>query len=384
MAISVEEVTDREQLRAIEPEWSRLVAEVPAPELFSTPEWITSWLDAFWVGQPIRFLLARDAGRLVGLAPLLVDGEGMFCCRNALALPISAISWRGEILHADESADAVLDAFLTHLDDRGSFRLNLGRVAADSATAQSLRRIAKSRRLWTVWRGDHRTPLIRLPGTLDEYLESRSKHVRHELRRKRKKLEKAATVTVHVAQRADEMDAAFEHVRTVEANSWKGEAQTSFLEAPFAEQFYRDLFAKTVDRGWVRVYLMSVDGRPAAHLFGMVFRNRYYAFNASFDTALGTYSPGSVLMLHGIEDLCGEQLDLLDLMGSEYRWKNELATDLQDHVNVCIFPHFVCSCGPNWAVDQHAKPFARRHLPGLVRLKRTLVERRRNGGDKDS
>jgi CelD/BcsL family acetyltransferase involved in cellulose biosynthesis len=373
MTISVEAVTNREELAAHEPAWRQFVADSPTAELFSTPEWITSWLDAFWRDRPIEILFARDEGRLVGVAPLVRDETGTLRCRGALALPSDAVAWRGEITQESGDATATLEALLGHLAHRGPFRLALGRIATDSAMARALRDVAERRGLWTVWREDHSTPVIGLPASLDEYLQSRSKHVRHELRRKQKKLEKAGAVELRVVRRADELEAAFADVKAIEARSWKGEARSSFLEGPGAEGFYRDLYAKTVDRGWGRIYLLYFNGRPAAHLFGMVFRNRYYAFNSSFDTSLGEYSPGAMVVLRAIEDACGEKLDLFDFLGSEYRWKGELATAMREHMAVCVFPHLLSKCGVCWTMDQQVKPYVRKHLPWVLRAKRSLV-----------
>jgi CelD/BcsL family acetyltransferase involved in cellulose biosynthesis len=271
------------------------------------------------------------------------------------------------------TAGAVLEALLGFLGAHGSYRLALRRIAADSVTAQTLREVTRRKGLWSVWREDDTTPIIGLPESLDAYLESRSRHVRHELRRKQKRLEKAGAVELRIVQRSDELGAAFDDVKAIEAKSWKGETRSSFLEEPGAEGFYRTLFDRTADQGWVRIYLLYFNGRPVAHLFGMVFRNRYYAFNSSFDASLGDYSPGSVVVLRAIEDACARKLELVDFLGAQYRWKDELATAMRQHMAVCVFPHLVSKCGVCWTLDQQVKPYARRHLSGVVRAKRALV-----------
>ncbi len=378
MAIEIAEVTDRGALEALEPEWRQLVADVPTAEVFSTPEWITSWLGAFWRDRPIRFLFAREGGRLVGVAPFLRDDGGRFCCAGALALPVDPVSWRAEILHAEDDG-AVVEAMLAHVSARAPLRVNLSRVANDSTTARALRAVVKRKGLWGIWREDHRTPIISVPASLDEYLQSRSKHVRHELKRKQKRLAKAGGVTVRIVDRPEDLDAAFADVRAVEARSWKGEAETSFLEAPFAEAFYRSLFVKTAGEGWARIYIMHFKGKPVAHLFGLVFRRRYYALNSSFDESLGSYSPGAVLVLRGVEDACAQKYEVFDFMGTEYRWKNEMATEMREHLNVCVFSRFASRCGVNWIVDQQLKPQVRRHLPTVLALRRAYADRRGEG-----
>jgi CelD/BcsL family acetyltransferase involved in cellulose biosynthesis len=377
MKLTVEAVTERCEITAREPEWSGFVADSPAAGLFSTPEWVTSWLEAFWKDQPIEFLFAREGDRVVGVAPLVRDPTGRLRCHGALALPTDDVAWRGEIVQPCDESCAAVEAMLGHLAARGRFRLAFGRIAADSPTARALRGAAQRQGLWSVWRDDLVTPVIGLPASLDAFLESRSKHVRHELRRKQNRLEKAGTVELAIVSRREELDRAFDDVKAIEARSWKGNVGSSFLTDPGADGFYRSLFEKTVDRGWVRVYVMYFNGKPAAHLFGMVFKNRYYAFNCSFDTGLADYSPGAVVVLRAIEDACRQKLELFDFLGSQYRWKDELATAMQQHVCVCLFSHLLSPCCRCLVMDQHVKPFVRRRLPGLLRAKRAVLSWRR-------
>jgi len=373
MTIRVEEVRDRRALDGYEAEWRALVEATPSAELFSTPEWITSWLDAYWEGRPIAFLFARDGGRLAGVAPLLRDESGMLRCRGSLALPTDAGSWRGEITQAGDPAGEALAALFGYLRADGRFRLTLGRMATDSVTARALQDATGRSGLWAVWREEHGTPLVSLRGTFEEYLQSRSKHVRHELKRKRKKLEASGAMELRVVHRPEELDAALGDVMAVEARSWKGEAGTSFLEGPGDLRFFRSLIERTADRQWVRIYLLYHEGRPIAHLFGVVYGKRYYAINCSFDTAFEKHSPGAVVVLRAIEDGFAQGLETFDFLGSEYRWKEELATAIRPHLAVCLFPSLLSKCGWCWAMDQQLKPWVRRRLPVLIRAKRAAI-----------
>lgn len=374
--IRVDEVRDAAELAAHEAEWNGLLERSPAAELFQTPEWLTSWLASFWAGRPLAFLFVRTGGRLTALAPFLRDGDGSLRCPGSLALPTDEMSWRGALVHEGPAADAV-GAVLDSLNGR-PFRLVLGRMAGDAPTNQALRDALDARHLWGVWREDLATPYIRLPRSVDAYLGSRSRHVRHEYRRKAKRLEAVGAVTVDVATGPDELAAALDAVALIERCSWKDRAGTSFLSRPGAGRFYRTLFERAAARGWGRIYVMRLNGVPIAYVLGMVYRNRYHAFNCSFDAGFGGYSPGAVLMLRVIEDAIGRGYEELDFLGSEYRWKRELCTDVRPHVSACVFSRIASRCGVCWAMDQHLKPYARAHLPALVWVKQHVVAWRRN------
>jgi CelD/BcsL family acetyltransferase involved in cellulose biosynthesis len=364
-------LADAAVLPTLEPEWNGLLDADPDAELFQTPEWLAAWLASFWAGRPLAFLLVRAGDGLDALAPLLRDADGALRCPGSLALPTDAMAWRGAVAQRDSGAGAV-EAVLDYLEAAGPFRLTLGRIAADGATSQALRQALQGRRLRSVWREDLATPYIRLTGSLDDYLKSRSRHVRHEYRRKAKRLEGAGTVVVEVATTADHLRAAMDAVCQIERHSWKERAGSSFLGRPGAEAFYRRLFERGAVRGWGRIYLMRLNDAPIAYVCGMAYRDRYYAFNCAFDARFGALSPGAVLMLRVIEDVVAQGCEVLDFLGSEYRWKRELCTDLRPHVSVCVFSRLASRCGVCWMMDQHLKPYARAHLPTLVRARQRV------------
>ena len=56
-------------------EWSGLLAQVASPVPFVTPAFQRVWLDHFQDGRELKLLTAREGERLIGVAPLLIDGD---------------------------------------------------------------------------------------------------------------------------------------------------------------------------------------------------------------------------------------------------------------------------------------------------------------------
>ena len=71
-------------------------------------------------------------------------------------------------------------------------------------------------------------PIIRVTGTWNDYLNTRLADRRREMARKRRKLERAGTVTHRVVSTVDEWPEALLDVSAIERNSWKEVAETSF------------------------------------------------------------------------------------------------------------------------------------------------------------
>ena len=79
----------------------------------------------------------------------------------------------------------------------------------------------------------------------------------------------------------------------IEANSWKQDDGSSFTAAEQLVQFYGRFAVQAAENGWLRLYLLYLDGQPVAHIYGVVFRNHYYALKTSYHSAYRNLAPAS-------------------------------------------------------------------------------------------
>src|SRR5579863_5819033 len=70
--ISIERITSDGMLQALRPEWNPLLERSRANCVFLTFEWLTTWWKHLAEGRKLEVLAARDDGRLVGIAPLVL------------------------------------------------------------------------------------------------------------------------------------------------------------------------------------------------------------------------------------------------------------------------------------------------------------------------
>jgi CelD/BcsL family acetyltransferase involved in cellulose biosynthesis len=367
--LAVDEVRDAGTLASYEPEWSALVAASPDGSFFDTPEWLRSWIAAFWSPRPIAFQFVRAATSLIGLAPLLPDDGPDAWCRHTLTLPRHSHVPRAEVVAAPGARRDVLDALLAHARARTpSMPLVLAGIDRESPTRAEVEPLMASRRQTTAVWDEPRIPWVRIAGDWDGYLRSRSSHLRTELRRKRRRLERSGAVTVKVAGEPHERDAALADVMRVERASWKHEQGTSIETEPGAATFYSTLAERASANGWLRIFLLYLDDVPIAHLFGIVYKNTYLALKTSYDQSRRDLSPGVVLIEHALHDAFDRGLAAFDLLGVEARWKNELATDVRDPVTVCVFNSTCLSCRTCRTFHQRVKPVLKRRAGWLLSL----------------
>jgi CelD/BcsL family acetyltransferase involved in cellulose biosynthesis len=364
----VVEIATSDALAPLVPAWTALVERSPGGAFFETPEWLISWLEAFWEPRPAAFLFVWEADDLVGFAPFLRDENGDAWCPHTLTLPNHAHLPRTTVVAAPGRQAAVLDAVLEHFAaTRRSPRVILANVDGESTLWPDIEHTIERRGLTSMrWPGPQE-PWVRVDGTWEAYLQTRSPHVRSEMRRKRRKLERSGQMEITVLAGPGADVAAMERVMEVERQSWKHETSTSFDTEPGVEQFYSRLAERAANRGWLRVYLLGFDNAPAAHVYGMVYKNEYLALKTSYIQAQRALSPGTVLFEHALRDAFEQQYRSFDLLGVEARWKNELATSSRQPVTACLFAPSAVRCRACRSYNCTLKPILKEYLAPLRR-----------------
>ena len=89
----------------------------------------------------------------------------------------------------------------------------------------------------------------------------------------------------------------------------------------------RDFAAAALERGWLRLSFLEVEGTAVAALYGWRIGGRYAYFQAGFDTAWADASVGLVLMAHTVREAIEEGADEYDLLLGDEDYKARFATD---------------------------------------------------------
>ncbi len=306
-AVERERVPD---LDAAREDWSRLADAAGSP--FSTWEWASTWWRHFGADRPLAIDRCRAGGRTVAILPLyewrarplrvlrfLGHGES-----DQLA-PVCAPEDRPQAARALRAALSESPAQLLLADrlpgDHGWTELLAGRVMGTAAS-----------------------PVLDAGGAdFDEWLRSRSKNFREQVRRREKRLRREHTVEFRLCEEPDRLDADYNALVRLHEARWGAQSQ-SFQGA--REPFHRDFARIALERGWLRLWTLEVDGAAAAAWLGYRFAGIEWYYQAGRDPALEREAIGFVLMVHTIrtalDDGMGEYRLLLGKEGYKDRFAN--------------------------------------------------------------
>ena len=149
------------------------------------------------------------------------------------------------------------------------------------------------------WRREA-SPSLRLPATLDEYLASRSRNFREQLRRREAGLRREGDVATRLAD-ATTLDRDLDALFSLHRARW-GSTPTDFGDTPF----HRELAREALGRGWLRLWLLELDGKPVAAWHGFQVGTVCSYYQAGRNPALDRHSVGFVLMAHSISSAIAE------------------------------------------------------------------------------
>jgi CelD/BcsL family acetyltransferase involved in cellulose biosynthesis len=273
--IAIEKVTSLQEFEALESAWNPLLENSANNTIALTWEWLSTWWKVFGGGErELNILVARDAGQIVGIAPLLrrtVQHYGW---------PFTRLEFLGT---GEDEADeicseyldfiiqrgreaAVIDAILKHMceEDQGWDEVSLDAMLSASLNLSFVERLAPDTFKHQVV-ANHQAVHIPLPRTYAEYFGRLGSSLRRDIRHDRRTAS-ANGVDFKVVESAADFDESFRVFVELHAARWTPQGLPGVFASPKFRRFHTDLAEKLVKRQAIKLFLLSLAGRPIAGL----------------------------------------------------------------------------------------------------------------------
>lgn len=308
--LEIGEITAAGELERLRPEWACLWERSRATP-FQSPEWLLPWWHHLFGGGRLWTLTLRREGRLSGLAPLFVWGEG---CVSLLG---SGVTDYLDILVEPEIEQEGMEMFLAH-------------IAAQSASW----RVCDFQEL------RQGSPLLRspIPAGLGADIEECSvcpvvelpAAPRPKLRRARSRLQRAGELRFERAARGT-LDEYLEAFFRLHAARWEARQETGVLGSAALRQFHREVAMGFLECGALRFYGLRFNGSIEAVIYAFLSRGCVYAYLSGFDPALAQFSPGSLLLEFAMDSAARENACEFDFLREPEAFKHSWGA--KDRVN---------------------------------------------------
>jgi CelD/BcsL family acetyltransferase involved in cellulose biosynthesis len=298
-------------------DWSALVTADPAGTFFHTPGFLKLYWEEF-AREPdhLLFAFAEDEGVQVGavaferFGPTLrfLGGTEVTDYLGPVAEPDVQPAVAKELFAALARRDDWTEADLRGLpEDRGWLALLAEMAGTAGMTAEVL--------------DDQNgvAPFLQIPGSYDDYLEQLPSKLRHEIKRKARKLEAEAGPWRIAPATAEDLDASLDAF--VEMHR-KSEGPKGVFMKPGMEIFFRRLGEAFLPAGVFNLTFIELEGRrKLAGTIGFRFEGTYYLYNSSFDREFQAVSPGMVLVAEDIRIAIEAGCSAFDLLKGDYAYK---------------------------------------------------------------
>ena len=305
-----------DSFQAVEQAWLDLLPESATNTVFVTPCWQEHWFKHFGGERQMELLSVREgSGRLVGIAPLLLNGSKLSLVGNTEVCDYSDV-----VLSRDHS-EGGLSAILDFLSPLRWERLILHSLPSDSPTLAFLPEMARARG-WSVQvTQEDVCPRVDLPDQWEAYLGRLTKKDRHELRRKFRRLQTAVEVRFVRNGAGDDLSREMDDFFRLHRLSREDKAE--FMTPPM-EDFFRQTIGDLASRGTAGISFLDLDGVRAAAIIYFDYDGQRLLYNSGYDPAFSALSVGLLLKAQSLRDAIEAGMKRFDFLRGNEPYKYDL------------------------------------------------------------
>jgi len=304
-------------LRAAAADWDRLWDASGLCSPLFRAEMIAQWLEQFAPTAPLACLAVVDGPRWLAALPLV--GRRLWRLLAMGDLTTNCWAPTGELLlHPAADQPAVLRCLAEGFRQLPWPLLRLETVPIDEPAWKTLVAALAAQRIAHLVEPRYEIGQIELPRQVEDYTATWSRNHRQVLGKHLRHLQRTGPVTLRLldALEPDEVDAWVDLVVRMEAQGWKGAVGGAMASTPGIPAFFRRQARQLAAWGSLRIALLELAGAPIAFEYGWEGKGVYYSFKIGYDERYATFSPGNILRLKMVQELCGRPAThLIDFHG---------------------------------------------------------------------
>lgn len=327
----------------LEPYWNNVLHDSNVDYPFLTFEWVSSWWKSFGYGKELMVLTAHNDENSPphGIAPLMI--EKIAGIRIIKFIGTGRSDFLDFIIKDD--SEETKRAFFNFLQaKRKSWDLILlSDILMDEANVKKMNDEAKR----SGWRMDRRlyyySPYLAIKISWPNYLSSKSRNFRHNLKREAIGLQKAGLKLVIRQLDSRHFERFFSDLVEIEKNSWKNDAGTPNMQDIQSERFYINFLKKFAERNWLNVWIGILNDAPAAYLIAFDYQEKIWFYNIAYRKEFKKYGIGSILFHHAIKAAFSLKKSECNFMRSSQAYKERWASQRRESYQLVFFKKSVRS-----------------------------------------
>ena len=309
-----------------------------------THQWVSSLLEAHFENvDKLLLLVKNNMDNPIAIIPFYIQVEKVKGLKLKIFRPISSFySTHGGLL-VSKQLENVLVRIFRFLNKYSKWDAFECCVESNSDLEASLYNVAEKFSYKVISKKYESAPFLSLNENLETFIASRSRNFRSNLKRKEKKLKSAGDLTLNIYSKLYEVEKALEEIFRIEKRSWKVMEGSAMTSDKNKKKLYSILAMKCAENGWLRIYILSIDGKPIAFDYGLLFKKRYSMLKTSYDENFKKLSPGVVLRWYVIKDLFKIKSIEHDFLWGSEPYKLQWCNGVRKHNIIFVYNRHVKS-----------------------------------------
>jgi CelD/BcsL family acetyltransferase involved in cellulose biosynthesis len=361
--MNIQTIRTFEEFLALRDEWNALLAESASDCVFLTHEWLSCWWNHLAEGRRLSIITARENGRLTGVMPL-TERRAQWTRMTPRALEFIGSGVVGSdyldafALRGREAT--IARAFAEYLREQ-SMMLQLSQLRGETSMAAAIGACLQGDG-WDAEESEINVcPYIDLAGrTWDAYVESLGPQVRKGIKRCLRHLPRDFNYNAECVRSPEDAERALDTLIELHRMRW-GDRSDAFRSAAFVA-FHKEFVRLAAARGWLRIFILHLNGAPVASLYGMQYGKTFYFYQSGFDAAYSRHSVGVATMAVSIQNAIEEEAVEYDFLHGSEEYKFHWTSDKRALNRIELHP-------------PHARAWAYKQAIGFNRAARQMARR---------
>lgn len=310
--------------------WTDVLTNKSDATVFDTVEWQSEWWRHFGDGAQLMLVRAGDEGA-VGLAPLMKKNRIVSFLGGT-----DLVDYHDFITTGDPGKRFYEDVLESVRLSGGVKALNLYSIPEGSPALRHLPSAAEENGWCVDVKKEDVAPRLELPDTWEEYLAGLSKKRRHELRRKRRRLERAGDVRSEELSDAGHIEQNLTEFLSLMRSS--SPAKDAFM-TPARERFFRSITVSMAAQDATRLSFLNLDGHRVAASLAFIYNGCKLVYNSGYEPNQRNLAVGLLDHAYNIERSIEQGLDVYDFMRGGETYKYHLGGQDRIIYTLTVYPN---------------------------------------------
>lgn len=340
--IDITLIDDTPGFEKLKEEWNPLLEASASPCLFLTWEWLFTWWSHLSADRRLCLITVRSGRDLMAIAPLALRPP-----RPGRWLPFPALEFLGSGIIGSDYLDFIVGrgaeeeacaALADYLNDR---KLLLELTQLHRHTCLAAKAAARLQRHgWSCSEtATNVCPFINLSGhTWSSYLATLGSEHRYNFGRRVRTLTRRFEMRFEQVGSEAQRRKALAQLVALHNMRWQGRGCSEAFYAPALLSFHEEFSRHALRRGWLRLFVLWLDGYPAASLYGFRYHRTFSFFQSGFDPRYGKHSVGLVTMGLAIKSAIDEGAGEYDMLHGDEPYKFHWARETRELGRLEIYP----------------------------------------------